>query len=146
MGREYSLSRVLIASIAVIASFIVLINEDISFKIVGIVLFTLVAVLASFVGSGVSRKMIAFGDRISAAFLRVLYYFALLLIILLMAFLFWTLISSFSEVGAHSSELSVELGRAVLTVFLGSAIFILLLVPYIQSLIVLILRKVIKNN
>ena len=46
MEREYKLSRIIIAILTMMISFIMLINEDISVKIVGMGLFTLAAFLA----------------------------------------------------------------------------------------------------
>ena len=56
MEREYKLSRIIIAILTMMISFIMLINEDISVKIVGMGLFTLAAFLASFLGTRVSYE------------------------------------------------------------------------------------------
>ena len=61
MEREYKLSRIIIAILMMMVSFIMLINEDISVKIFGMSFFTSVAFLASFLGTRVSRKMIQVG-------------------------------------------------------------------------------------
>ena len=146
MDQEYKLSRIIIAILTVAASFIVLINEDISFKIVGITLFTLVSVLSSFAGTRVSKLMIKTGDRIKNVFLRIGYYFALFAVILVIAFLFWLLLEAFSDAGYQSKTLADALSRAIFTVLTGATVFIFLLIPFIQTSIVLILRKTKKGE
>ena len=147
MEREYKLSRIIIAILMMMASFIMLINEDISVKIFGMSLFTLVAFLASFLGTRVSRKMIQVGDKISSILIRVLYYIALLIVILAVCYVICLILFVFEAVPVtYSNELGIAAGEAMLAVLIGSSFLVFVIIPYIQTLIVLTLRKIITKT
>lgn len=141
MEQEYRLSRRIIAILTVIISFIVFINEDISVKLVGICLFTGIALFISYLGTKVSQRMIQIGDKISGIVLRFLYYVLLLVLILAIVAGFWFLVNLFYDSSSHSGNFATALGEAILLVFIGASFFVFLLIPYLQTLIVLFLRK-----
>ena len=142
MEREYRLSRIIIAIIVMIVSFIMLINEDISVKIFGMSLFTSVALLASFLGTRVSRKMIQVGDKIPYLLLQILYYIALLSALLAAAYILLLIFNSITDVIPYSNELGIAAGQAMLTVLISSSFLVFAIIPYFQTLIVLCLRKI----
>ncbi len=141
MEREYQLSRKILCIIAIIISFIVLLYEDISVKLVGISLFTGVTLLTSYLGSGISKKMIRIGDKISTGWLRFLYYVFLFILIPTTAIAFWLLINLIYDALSNSTGFVADLGQAIL---LGASFFVFLLVPYVQTLIILFLRRTLK--
>ncbi len=145
MEKEYKSSRIIIAALAVIVSSIVLINEDISLKIAGISLFTVVAILASFLLTKVSQKMIRVGDEIPSGATKVLYYFSLLLIPFGVIVALWFVLYIVMLVSILLGTMNMTLDQAIILVFIGAGVFILFLVPYIQSLIVVALRRI-KNK
>lgn len=139
MNREYRISRIIISIISAIGSYIALINEHYSFKILEICLFMTIAFLVSFLGTGVSRKMICVGDNIAPQFLKVPYYLSLLMGILLLTVLILIALQI-------NTDWIDDLGTAVLFFLLECCIFIFLIVPYIQTIIVLLLRKILVNR
>lgn len=127
-------------------SFIMLINEDISVKIFGMSLFTLVAFLASFLGTRVSRKMIQVGDKIASILLRILYYIVLLIALLAACYVIWLIIYFIIEAIPYSNELGIAAGEAMLAVLTGFSVLVFVIIPYFQTLIVLGLRKIITKK
>lgn len=122
------------------------INEHISVKIVGMGLFTAAAFLASFLGTGVSRKMIQVGDGIAGILHRVLYYFVLLIALLAAAYILCRIFCLFVDVLPYSDELGIAAGQALLTVLVGASFLVFLIIPYFQTLIVLVLRMILSKS
>lgn len=140
MKNSYTISRIVICVLAGVISLIALHNEHITLIFGATVLITVVALVMSFLTTPVSKQMIGIGDRIMNKYLRVFYYFMLLPFILVVVYLLWMLIYySFDHMG-QSAEMGEALGKALIAVFLGVVVFIMFIVPYIQSLIVLLLR------
>lgn len=142
MEREYKLSRIIIAFLTMLVSFILFINEDISVKIFGMCIFTLAAFFASFLGTRVSRKMIEMGDKIASILLRIIYYIVLLIALLIVLLVIWLIISFLFEVIPFSNELGIAAGEAMLAVLIGASFLVFAIIPYLQTLIVLGLRKI----
>lgn len=143
MEREYKLSRIIIAILMMMVSFIMLINEDISVKIFGMSFFTSVAFLASFLGTRVSRKMIQVGDKIENIPFRILYYIVLLIALLAAGYAICSIILLIFEAMPHSNELGIAAGEAMFAVLIGFSFLVFVIIPYFQTLIVLGLRKII---
>ena len=141
MKREYQLSRRIIVVLTIIVSAMIFVNEDVSVKTVGIGLFTLVAWVSSHLGAGVSRKMIQTGDKISNVWFRFIFYLFLFVLFLAFAILIFILATFVYDAIPHSNDFEAALGDAMVFVFACAAMFVLLLVPYIQTLVVLFFRK-----
>lgn len=141
MKNEYRLSRLVIAVLVALLSCYFLRWEDISVKIIAIPLFLGVAVLMSFIGTIISKKIIKIGDRIPNIILRVVYYLVLLVVFVAIP----TLLYSFISHNPHFSD-GASLGDAVLMFILGCAFFIFVIIPYIQAVIILIVRRIMKNR
>ena len=146
MKNSYTISRIVISVLAGIISLIVWHNEHITLMLGATVLITVVALVMSFLATPVSKQMIGIGDRIMNKYLRVFYYFMLLPFILVVVYLLWILIYNFFEGMERSAEMGEALGKALLAVFLGVVVLIVFIVPYVQSLIVLLLRVRRKDN
>ena len=140
MKNSYTISRIVISVLAGIISLIVWHNEHITLMLGATVLITVVALVMSFLATPVSKQMIGIGDRIMNKFLRVFYYFILLPLILVVVYLLWRLNYYFFEHMERSAEMGEALGKALIAVFLGVIVLIMFIVPYVQSLIVLLLR------
>lgn len=143
MEKEYKLSRIIIVILMMMVSFIMLINEDISVKIFGMSLFTSVAVLAGFLGTRVSRKMIQMGDKIASILIRILYYIVLLIAFLAAESAICLILYFIFEAIPYSNELGIAAGEAMIAVLIGFSSLIFVIIPYFQTLIVLGLRKII---
>lgn len=142
MEKEYGLSRVILVILALVIVLIIFQNEHRMKQVAGF-FYCSVALLASFLGTPVSRKMIRIGDGISNILLRILYYVGLLVGSLAIAVLVgggFIIIT----VGGGDKLLprGMGLNQAVLIAFLGSFLFVFLMVPCLQTIIVLFLRKI----
>lgn len=145
MKNSYTISRIVISVLAGVISVIALHNEHITLMLGATVLITVVALVMSFLATPVSKQMIAMGDRIMNKYLRAFYYFMLLPFILVVVYLLWILIYNFLH-HMESAEMGEALGQALIALFLGVVVFIMFIVPYVQSLIVLLLRVKRKDN
>ena len=144
MKKEYRLSRVILVVLTLITVLIVFQNEHYTVKLVAGFLFCFAALLASFPGPRVSRKMIQAGDRIPNILLRILYYIGLLVGSLAIAGLVGGNCITVLGNRPHSNELGIAAGQAMLIVLSGFALFVFLIVPYLQTIIVLLFRKILK--
>lgn len=141
MKREYRLSGIIIAVLTMASSYIMCINEHISVQIIVMCLFTSAALLASFLGSKVSRKMIQTGDQIPELPKRVLYYIALFFALLAVTCILYLIYEAVTDILPYSNELGIAAGQAMLTVVISASFLIFVIIPYFQTLIVLLLRK-----
>lgn len=146
MKRCYMVSRIVICVLAGVVSFIVLNNEHITLKIGATVSITVVAFVMSFLATPISKQMINIGDGIMNKYFRIFYYIILLPLILLGVWILWMLIHFFYAYMEHSAEFGKALGEALITIFLCGVTFIMFIVPYLQMLIVLLLRVILKDN
>lgn len=135
MEKLYSKSRKIIGILAVIISFFIMINEDISVKIVAMVFIFSVALAASYIATPISKKMLKMGDAIGNKYLRILFYVVILPLTLLIAYIFYVLILA----GYYRFGNSINM--AAITVFLYVATTIVIIVPYVQTIVVMALRK-----
>ena len=135
MEKYYAMSRKIMGILAVVLSLIMTINEDISVKVAFVILFFVVAVAAGFLLAPISKQMIRVGDSITNKLLRSLYYVAILPVTLLVAFVIYIIIVYLF------GQIDGDLGTAIICVFLFTATTIAVLVPYIQTLIVLVVRR-----
>lgn len=135
MEKYYAMSRKIMGILAVVISLIMTVNEDISVKVAFVILFFVVAVAAGFLLAPISKQMIRVGDSITNKLLRSLYYVAILPVTLLVAFVIYIIIVYLF------SQIDGDLGTAIICVFLFTATTIAVLVPYIQTLIVLVVRR-----
>ena len=140
MKNYYTISRKILCILAVIISLTASIHEDISVKIVAVMLFFLITLAASFFTTPISKKVIHIGDSIANTFLRILFYCSILPLTLLIAYILYALILCIYD------QSSGSINAAALTIFLYITTTIVVIVPYIQTLTVLILRKMLKDN
>lgn len=142
MEKEYGLSRVILVVLALVIVLIIFQNEHDTMKQVAGFFFCSAALLASFLGTPVSRKMIRIGDGISHVLLRILYYIGLLVGSLAIAALVGVgCVTVLGNVLPLSDGME-GLGQALWIVFFGSSLFVFLVVPYLQTIFVLLLRKI----
>lgn len=142
MQKEFRLSRVILVVLTLITVLIACQNEHYTVKLVAGFLFCFAALLASFLGTWVSRKMIQTGDRIPNILLRILYYIGLLVGSLAIAALVGGGCITVLGNMPLSNELGIAAGQAMLIVLFGFALIVFLIVPYLQTIIVLLLRKI----
>lgn len=146
MKREYGLARWIMAILTVVICQFLFIHEHISVKVIGTAFFTTACILGSCLGTGISRKMIEMGDKASNHLLRILYYVILIPGFLLLAGVIYVTMNAVFDALSHSNDLGSAAGEAVFFVLVMCSVVILVILPYLQSLIVLILRKVLSGS
>ena len=150
MKREFQWARRIIVILTALVFIVMLcdIFGNSLFELLPVVgIFAGAAWLFCFLGTGISRKMIQIGDKISNKFLRVLYYIMLLPLVLVVWLAIWAIIESIVETdGGFYAVPSDPIEDALIQLFWGAVFVVFLLVPYVQSLLVLLLRKVMKKK
>ena len=150
MKREFQWARGIIVILTALVFMVLLCGAfgNSFFELVPLAcVFAGAAWLICFIGTGVSRKMIQIGDKISNKFLRVLYYIMLLPLVLIIWLGIWAVIEAIVDANDQPhQEMAEALSEAFMALFWGAVFMIFVLVPYVQSLLVLILRKVLKKK
>ena len=148
MEGYYNKSRIIMLILAVVVSLIMFINEDISFKLYGTFFIAIVTLVVSYLVTPISKKMIERGDKLEKKLWRILYYVLGLPIFLVMLFLvaFVVITFLFNNKLQSTQDFGALLSIGIIMIFLFIGSGIVLMVPYIQSLIVLFLRNREKKN
>ena len=146
MKKSYRISRIILAVITVVIFNIMFINEDESWRIIPFIFAAIVFGL-SYPSSVISRKLINIGNKIESKLLKILYYVIALPIIAFLIFygIFIIWLSIFASVPTQN-EMGAALGQGLMFLFLLAVVFIGIILPYVQTIIVLILNKFIKNQ
>ena len=143
--KLYKISRIIIAIITFIVFNIMYINEDISWKILPI-FFAVLSYGFSFPSSIISERLMNFTDKIKNRIVKFLLYIIFMPTILFFLFLaLYRVIMYFFDKMPTPNELGAALNQALTAVFIVTIGTIFLIVPYIQTIIVLILKKFIKE-
>ena len=143
MREHYNKSRIVMLVLAVVISLIMFINEDISFKIYGTFFIAIITLVVSFWVTPISKKMIEIGDKLEKKLWRILYYVLMLPITLVLIILVCLLIGYIDDLRAPEKyqDMGAALSHAFEVIALYVIFFILFLLPYVQSLIVLFFRN-----
>lgn len=146
MKKTYKISRVIIAVITFIIFSIILINEDKSWNNIPLI-FAGIAFGLSFPSTLISRKLIKIGNKLKSIVLKILYYVIVLPVIAFLIFYGMYGIGLFAfELNPTPSEMGAALGQAFMFVFCIAVGAIVVVLPYIQTLIVLILNRFVKKE
>jgi len=141
MKKEYKVSRYIILILTFLIFNIMFINEDKSWLILPPI-FSLIAFILSFPSSIVSKKFIKIGDNIKNKILKILFYIFLPIVLLLISVGIGIIVAMFFEyILPGINDLGNALGQALSILFLIFIIIIAVILPYIQTIIVLILKK-----
>lgn len=140
------ISKVILVVITFIIFNIMIINEDSSWLILPF-FFSLVVFLVSFPSTFISKVFIKIGDRLDKRILKILYY--IIILPALMIFLFsgiCCIIGFLYERYPSSDDFASILGQGLLFLFLSVASLVCIIIPYIQTLLILFLRRFIKEK
>ena len=140
------ISKVILVVITFIIFNIMIINEDSSWLILPF-FFSLVVFLVSFPSTFISKVFIKIGDRLDKRILKILYY--IIILPALMIFLFsgiCCIIGFLYERYPSSDDFASVLGQGLLFLFLSVASLVCIIIPYIQTLFILFLRRFIKEK
>ncbi len=137
LNKYIKISRIIITFFVFIFLNVWLLYENNPNFIFSIIISVLTFVV-SFPSSKICKILIDKGDKIESKILKVLYYVFALPIAFILFLLIVRIFLAFT-VGSSSS-----LGVLILFAYIGIVIFVCALVPYFQTLIILILRKFLK--
>lgn len=148
MKREYRWARgiIVIIMVVLVAIFLVSLEANLQDLLLWIGIVAGLAWLACFLCTGISRKMIQMGDKISNRFLRGLYYFVLFPVMLAIGLGLLYLIEYVDDIKSQSYNYEQSIGEAIFVLLLGIWSVVFVLIPYVQSLFVLLMRKILKNK
>lgn len=144
--KIYMISRVVLTLLTFIIFNIMIINEDSSWLILPFI-FSLVVFFVSFPSAFISKVLIKIGDRFDKRILKTLYY--AIILPALTIFLFFgccCIISLIYDSFSIPDDFAVALGQALLFLFLVSTVAICTIIPYIQTLLVLLLKRLVKEQ
>ncbi len=145
MKKINMISRIVLAVITFIVFSIIVMNEDSSWNVVPVI-FSLIVFGLSFLSTKLARRIIEIGNKINNNILKVLYYIVLpiallglsLLIVMGMSYLGENVIPTPNDFGS-------ALGQALMILFAMVVVVIIIVLPYVQSIIILILNKIVKG-
>lgn len=144
--KIYMISRVILVVITFIIFKIMFIHEDSSWAIVAFI-FSLIVFIVSFPSTLISKVFIKIGDRLDKRILKILYY--IIILPALIIFLFsgiCCIIGFLYERYPSSDDFASVLGQGLLFLFLVVAWFVCIIIPYIQTLLILFLRSFVKEQ
>lgn len=145
MKNVYLIARIFLVIITFIIFNVMFMNEDVSWKFLPAI-FALIVFGISYPSSIISKKLINIGNRLKNKNIKFLYYAIVLPIISFLLLSSIILVMYFIyENFPIQNEFSLVLGQGLMFLFLIILITICIVVPYIQTLIVLIIKHFIKD-
>ncbi len=140
MEKYIQISRVIITLMVFIVLNVWFLFENDPHWVIALII-SIVVFFINFPSSKICKFIINKGDKITNKILKALYYvFALPIIFLILLLIVLLLLTFIFE------DMELSLGTGILIVFTGIGIFTCVLVPYFQTLIILILRRFIRNS
>lgn len=136
-------SSAIMALIAFILFNIMFINEDQSWKIVSAI-FALIVFVLSLISTRLAIKIIEIGNSIKNTIFRIAYYMFLPFLLLILCIAAFIGTSNLSDYIISSNNLSVDFGEALYFLFFQVCMVIMIMVPYIQAVIINIIKKITK--
>ena len=144
MKKIYMISRIVLTVITFLLFNIMLINEDSSWNIVPII-FSLIVFGFSFPSTIFAKKIITIGEKIENVLLKIAYYIVIPIILLAICLAFYIGIIYIDDTFITTpNELGAALGQALLLLFIVAVAVISVILPYIQAIIINILKRIIK--
>jgi hypothetical protein len=146
LSKEYKISGIFITILVMAATFIIFHNEDISVRLFATALFTVAALITCFLGTRVGVRIIKTGDRIKNKLVKVLYYIGLPIALICLTGLVWVVMAVVNGKLVNTDNIGTSFGQSYMLAIVAIAVCIFAIVPYIQTIIVLGLRKFKKFN
>ncbi len=146
LSKEYKISGMFITILVMTATFIIFHNEDISVRLFATALFTVAALIISILGTRLSIRIIKTGDRIKNKLVKVLYYIGLPIALICLTGLVWAVMAVVNGKLANTDDIGTSFGQSYLLAIVAIDVCIFAIIPYIQTIIVLALRKFKKFN
>lgn len=138
MKIKYMISRFVISGLVFLVTFILLLHDE--NRNIFTAVLTGASLLAGFIATPVSKRIIAYGNSIFSTRTRILFYSLLFPITLILALFSWLLMSML-----FLDSNTDTIGQVLLLIVLMVCVVSIILVSYIQTLIVLLLGKLIED-
>ena len=144
MKKINMMSRIIMVVITFILFSIMIINEDSSWNIVpGI--FSLIVFDLSFPSTILAERIIKIGNKINNKLLKIAYYIFLPIILLVICLAIYMIaLYIYDAFITTPNEIGAALGQALLLLFIVTVGVIVIILPYIQAVIINILKRIIK--
>lgn len=146
MKKEYNISRIIIWVITFLITFLALINEEIQVRIFFATVFTLSTFMASFAFTWLSKIMIRHGNKMKSKVKKIVYYVGIFVIDVAVVAAVGGFVAFLDTLTDYPNDLGSSLGRALGVLMLIGALGLMMLVPYIQTLLVLLISKFTKTS
>lgn len=146
MKNEYGISACVMAALTFLFFAVATINEDWSVKLACLIIFPSIVLIISMPCSRISKAIIAKADSIKSRVKRILFYVILPVLSLAVVGIIYIVSSLYEDSRVSTGDFAAELSRAIMFIFTMAVLLIVVLVPYIQTYIVLILRKLNKRK
>lgn len=142
MENEYKISRIILAFIVFIIFNTILIIGDSKYWISLPIIFALITFGISFLSSKISRKIISIANKLESKLSKILYYMIALPIIIFLSFCLIYIIS----IIPIDNTLNAALRQGIIVILLSVFEIFGIVLPYVQTLIVLILKCFVKKH
>lgn len=146
MKKINMISRILLGVLAFVIFSIMFIHEDKSWHFVT-VLFSLIVFGLSFPSTIFANKIIDKGNKIDNKISRIVYYISIPIVLFGICIALYMGILAFDDVftaAFPSNDFASSLGQAFMILFIIGVMVIVVILPYIQALIINILKLFIK--
>ncbi len=143
-NKIYRISRWVLAILVFILFNIFFINEDISWKILPPI-FALITYCLSFISTIFSKKLVNFTNSINSIIVKIILYILIIPIIIFALFLAIYILLINTLFTYSSNNISESLSHGLLFLFILTVFTIFIILPYIQSIVVFILKKICKE-
>ena len=146
MEKRIWISRGIISVMTLIGTLLFCINEDPQTAIIAAVVFMVVAFLASLIATPICSKIIDLGDRISTKVWKICFYGVLFPTSIAILAVLWSILYALFDRMETPNEMSAVLGQAAIGILLLAIVAFVVLVPYFQTLLLLLLRKLLPEK
>ena len=141
LDKDYKISRIILTIITFLITIILGINKLDNVIVVSIII-ALFTYSVSYSSTMISKKLVGIGDKLDNNLKRVIYYFVILPIIIAIVY---GIVYTINKVFPISKQFETSIAQTILFFISIELLLICIIVPYIQTLIVLVIRNFIKK-
>ena len=141
LDKDYKISRIILTIITFLITIILGINKLDNVIVVSIII-ALFTYCVSYSSTMISKKFVVIGDKLDNNLKRVIYYFVILPIIIAIVY---GIVYTINKVFPISKQFETSIAQTILFFISIELLLICIIVPYIQTLIVLVIRNFIKK-
>lgn len=141
INKCYKISRIILTIITFLITIILGINKLDNVIVVSIII-ALFTYSVSYSSTMISKKLVGIGDKLDNNLKRVIYYFVILPIVIAVVY---SIIYVINKVFPISNQFETSIAQTILFFISIELLLICIIVPYIQTLIVLVIRNFIKK-